>query len=106
MKYTSYALIDKSYVSESIRGTYFKQIRDTPVCSNISSIVAQCAMDTLLHTAVSQLNFNLLFISKYINDIITAIPENHHDHILQTFNSQNPPIKFTITHETNFSVQS
>lgn len=83
---------------------YYKQILGTPMGATISPIASQYVMDDLLDTCIPKLSFQLPFLKKYVDDIITAVPNNKVDEILTVFNSYNPNIQFTIETETDNSV--
>lgn len=84
--------------------TFYKQICGTPMGANVSSIIAQYVMDLALDRIIQKLNFQIPFIKKFVDDIITAIPKNNIQTTLNTFNSYNNNIQFTIEREENNSL--
>lgn len=52
-------------------------------------------METLLDTVTRMLHIPLPFIKKFVDDLITAIPLDQLQHVLDTFNSYDPHIQFT-----------
>ena len=83
---------------------YFKQILGTPMGATISPIISQYVMDDLLDTCIPKLSYQLPFLKKYVDDIITSIPNDGLDEILRIFNSYNQHIQFTVEVESNNSV--
>lgn len=72
--------------------------------SEVSPILSQYIMDNLLSSYVLKHDFNLHFFKKYVDDIITSVPQGKENQILDVFNSYNPHIKFTIEKKNNNSV--
>lgn len=85
-------------------GSYYKQIKGTPMGSILSPILAQYVMDDLIENCKTKLNFQFPFIKKYVDDIICSIPNNYIQETLNIFNNYNRHIQFTIEEETNNSV--
>ena len=56
-------------------------------------------MDDLETKCIASLPFQLPFFFRYVDEIITAVPTNEIDTILNTFNSYNHKIQFTIEKE-------
>ena len=69
--------------------------------SPLSPIAADIAMDDLETKCIASLPFQLPFFFRYVDDIITAVPTDKIDTILNTFNSYNHKIKFTIEDESD-----
>jgi len=84
--------------------TYYKQILGTPMGATLSPILSQYVMDDLLEDCLPKLTFKPPFLKKFVDDLITAVPSDKTNEILQVFNSYNRHIQFTIEHETNMSV--
>ena len=72
--------------------------------SILSPSIARLVMDFVLDQIVPRLPFQLPFIKKYVDDIITAIPQDKIESTLHIFNDFNQHIQFTIEQETNNSV--
>ena len=72
-----------------------------PMGSPLSLIGADIAMDDLETKCIASLPFQLPFFFRYLDDIITAIPTNEVDTILNTFNSYNRKIQITIEEESD-----
>lgn len=83
---------------------YFKQILGTPMGATLSPIISQFIMDDLLEECIPILSFKPPFLKKFVDDIITSIPNECKNEILQVFNTYNEHIQFTIEHETERSV--
>lgn len=90
-------LFDNTYFS--FDNKIYKQTFGTPMGASISPILAAYVMDDLLDTVIPVLSFNLHFIKKYVDDIILAIPKDGTTEILDTINSYDPYIQFTIETE-------
>ncbi|XP_050315966.1 uncharacterized protein LOC126750390 [Anthonomus grandis grandis] len=69
----------------------------SPICSDI--VMAQ-----LQDQCISELSFNVPFFCRYVDDIITAIPNKKENEILSVFNSFHPRLQFTIEQEINCSL--
>jgi hypothetical protein len=71
--------------------------------SPISSALANLAMEVMLERISNLLPFDLpfLFIFIFVDDILTAIPENITDETLEMFNAVSPKIQFTMELEHN-----
>lgn len=83
---------------------YYKQILGTPMGSNLSPILSQYVMDDLLNNCIPKLKFKLPFIKKFVDDIVTSVPQNSINEILEIFNQYNSHIQFTIEKEKDLSV--
>lgn len=80
---------------------HYLQIFGTAMGNPLSSTVADLVMENLLTTAVHKLDFQLPFLKKYVDDIVTAIPLDKLDHVMEVFNSYNEHLKFTYELENN-----
>lgn len=56
-------------------------------------------MDDLLNEVIKKLNYRLAFLKKFVDDLITALPESEIENTLEIFNSYDPNLKFTIEKE-------
>lgn len=84
---------------------YYLQIFSTPMASPISPILAMIIMDSLLGDVIPRLPFQIPFLYKYVDDIISSVPRDMIDTTLVTFNSYNNNLQCTIEAEDNCSVQ-
>lgn len=80
---------------------YYKQIQGCAMGVSVSSVIAQLVLEDLESTIIPQINFQLPFFYRYVDDCITAIPEDKEAYILNLFNSYHNKIKFTIETEEN-----
>ncbi|XP_062533254.1 uncharacterized protein LOC134202222 [Armigeres subalbatus] len=85
--------IDSSYFRYD--GQHYHQIFGTAMGNPLSPSIADWVMETLLDTVIEKLNFPLPFVKKYVDDVLTAIPLNQLQHVLETFNSYDIHIQFT-----------
>lgn len=67
--------------------------------SKLSPILSLYVMDHLLDVCIPLLSYSLVFIKKFVDDLILALPHDGSDEILQVFNSYDPHIQFTIEKE-------
>lgn len=83
----------------SFEGSYFLQTFGTPMGSNLSPILADIVMNSLLKYVINNVDFQFPFISQYVDDIICALPNNRIEETLNIFNSFNTKLIFTIEKE-------
>ena len=88
----------------SFQNVIYLQIFGTPMGSPLSPIIAQICLDYLFNKTIPKLPYKVPFIYKYVDDIITSIPENEKENILKFFNEFNEYIQFTIEVEVNKSI--
>lgn len=93
-------LFENTYFS--FDNKFYKQTFGTPMGASISPILAAYVMDDLLDTVLPVLSFKPHFIKKYVDDIILALPGNGIDEIVDTLNSYDPYIQFTIEKEDQY----
>lgn len=60
-------------------------------------------LEILEDVVINKLNFKLPFPGdmRYVDDILTTVPEDKVDQILEAFNDYNPDVQFTIEKESN-----
>lgn len=85
--------IDASYFR--FDGQHYLQVFGTAMGNPLSPSIADWVMETLLDTVVRMLEIPLPFLRKFVDDLITAIPLNKLQHVLETFNSYDIHIQFT-----------
>ena len=73
----------------------YSQIHGTPMGSPLSQILADMVLDDLETTCLKKLNFNPIIFKRYVDDVITLIPAQKIQHILDIFNSYHNRLKFT-----------
>lgn len=79
----------------------FKQIDGCAMGSSISSVIAQLVLEDLEETVIEKLNFSIPFFFRYVDDCITAVPNNHTQTILNKFNEYHKKLQFTLEVEDN-----
>ena len=77
----------------------YKQTLGMPMGSPVSPILAQYVMDDLINDCLLQLDFEVPFLKKYVDDIILSIPNDGKERLLEVFNNYNQRLKFTIEEE-------
>ena len=93
--------ICSSNSSFNFQNTSYKQKSGFPMGSPLSPIAADIVMDDLETKCIASLPLKLLFFFWYVDVIITAVPTDKIDTILNTFNSYNHKIQFTIEEESD-----
>lgn len=78
---------------------FYKQTFGTPMGASVSPILATYVMDDLLDIVLPVLSFKPIFIKKYVDDIILAIPKDSITEIVDTLNDFDQYIQFTIESE-------
>lgn len=90
-------VIDNNYFS--FEGSYYLQTFGCAMGSKLSPILSQYVMDHILDECIGRLPFRLDFVKKYVDDLIMSVPGSEVETVLQTFNSYDTHIKFTIEYE-------
>ena len=68
---------------------FYKQSFGTPMGSPISGLFVDLVMDDLESECLQKLSFKPIFFYRYVDDIITCIPNSELNEMLNTFNSYN-----------------
>ena len=82
----------------SCKGKYYKQTYRTAMGSPVSVIVANLVMEEIEERAISE--NPKYFWKRYVDDIITALPENSIQSFLEHLNSIESTINFTVEVES------
>ncbi|XP_043478403.1 uncharacterized protein LOC122508871 [Leptopilina heterotoma] len=92
----------------SLDGKFYRQIYGTPMGSPISAFVSDLVMDDLesdcLEILKEKYNCVPLFYFRYVDDTILAVRREHVDLVIDTFNSYNQKLQFTMEIEKNNSI--
>lgn len=91
--------IDSAYCS--FDGQFYKQIFGTPMGSPLSGVIADLVMEKLEFDVLKKLTFPYLFYRRYVDDIFVIIDKNSVNNLLDSFNSYNSSIQFTIEIEND-----
>ena len=75
---------------------FYQQIFGSAMGNPISPILSDIVMEDLEIDSINKLNFKLAFYFRYVDDIILCIPKNMIDHAVNTFNSYDENLHFTI----------
>uniref|UniRef100_A0A1B0DHJ8 Reverse transcriptase domain-containing protein n=1 Tax=Phlebotomus papatasi TaxID=29031 RepID=A0A1B0DHJ8_PHLPP len=76
-------------------------IMGLPMGGPLSPIAADIIMDLALKTIVDSLDFPLVCLTKYADDIFCLIPKDRVEETLQVFNGFHPTLQFTVEVEVN-----
>lgn len=90
-----------SYSQFSFQGKIFKQTFGTPMGAPLSPVLADLIMETLEEKQLANLDFNLPFFYRYVDDIVSCIPEDRIESTLTLLNSFHPRLQFTTELENN-----
>jgi len=82
----------------------YKQTYGTPMGSPLSPIIADVVMQDLETACLNRIKFQLTFYSRYVDDIVMAVPSDKIDLVFKTFNDYHDRLKFTIEYEENRSL--
>ena len=91
--------LSNSYLQ--FQGNYYLQVNGTPMGAPISSSIAVLGVIIVFQKIRTLLPFEIPFIYDYVDDSITAVPEDSLQLTLDIFNSINPQIQFTYEVEVN-----
>jgi len=72
--------------------------------SPLSPVIADIVLQDLEEKVLNNINLNLSFYYRYIDDIILAAPPDHFTNILNIFNSFHNRLQFTIEFENNRNI--
>ena len=79
----------------------YKQTKGCPMGLEPSPIFADLVMEDLEVYCLSKLDFQPLFYLRYVDDVITCVPQNKVQHMVDIFNGYNENLKFTYEIESN-----
>ncbi|EFN64378.1 hypothetical protein EAG_07261, partial [Camponotus floridanus] len=79
----------------------YRQSHGTPMGSQLSPIIADIVMQDIESRALNTINFKLPLYFRFVDDIFTVVPAERIDDILNTFNSMNSRLQFTLEVENN-----
>ena len=83
---------------------FYHQIFVSAMGNPISPVLADTVMEDLEIDSINKLNFKPVFYFRYVDDIILCIPKNMIDHAVNTFNSYDENLQFTIELPQNNSI--
>nr|CAI5830742.1 unnamed protein product [Callosobruchus analis] len=94
--------IESNYFN--FNGTFYKQTFGLGMGDCMSPICADLVMSKLQSHCLSLTSFHVPFFKRYVDDIVTAIPNDKVDDILNIFNSFHSKLQFTIEVEQNNAI--
>lgn len=80
----------------SYAGEFYQQIHGSPMGSPVSGTLSELVLEELEEIALSNPSFQPLFYYRYVDDCIAAVPTDKIDEMLQTFNSFDRRLQFTV----------
>jgi len=80
---------------------YYKQVTGTPMGSPVSVVIAEITMQEIEKAILTTLGTRALFWYRYVDDIISCIPEEDVTNISQEINAVNRHIQFTVEKESD-----
>jgi hypothetical protein len=92
-------MMERSYFQ--FEKKFYKQIDGTAMGSPASPAIADLVMTTLLDTIMPSLEGKVLFVRKYVDDLILAVQSEEVENVLNIFNEYHHAIQFTIEREVN-----
>lgn len=95
-------VFDNSYFQ--YQEDFYKQTYGLGMGNCLSPICSDLVMQDLQENCIKNLPFQLPFYKRYVDDIITSIPEDQEVTILNVFNSYHPRIQFTIEKENHNTI--
>ncbi|XP_015114937.1 uncharacterized protein LOC107039691 [Diachasma alloeum] len=81
--------------SFSAGNEYWKQVHGLPMAFPLAPTLAEVVMQDLEFTCLGELSFSIPFYKRYVDDIITAVPEDKVQEVVDIFNRQHERLKFT-----------
>ena len=91
--------IDSSYFK--FDNKYYRQIFGTAMGNPLSPVLADMVLESLLNTAVAQLDFKPPVLKKYVDDLIVAISLDKLKYVHDMLNSYDKHLQFTYELEEN-----
>lgn len=75
-----------------------------PMGNCISPILSTYVLEDLIEISLGKLSFSVPFLKRYVDDILTAVPQDKIDETLKVFNAYDVNLQFTVETETANSV--
>lgn len=85
-------------------GKFYNQNQGLAMGNPLSPIIADIVMSELQNNCIEKLSFDLPFFKRYVDDIITMVPEGKEGETLNVFNSYNKNIQFTMEQQVDNSI--
>lgn len=85
-------------------GKCYSMVFGLPMGSPVSPAIANIVMSALIRSSLQKLSFQTPFFYQYVDDLVTAVPLDQIEEILDTFNSFDVHLKFTVEKENENSV--
>lgn len=92
-------VLDNNYCT--FRQNVYLQVFGCAMGSKLNHVLAQYVMDHLLDSCLIKLPYRILFVKKFVDDIIMVVPEHQTHTTLECFNSHSENLQFTIEMENS-----
>ena len=83
---------------------FYKQTFGSAMGNPLSPILSDIVMEDLEIECIKKLNVKPLFYFRYVDDILLCVPSNSIDHTLNTFNTYDKNLQFTVEIAQNKSI--
>lgn len=84
---------------------FYEQTYGLPMGAPLSACVANIVLEDLENIKLGECDFNIPLYKRYVDDVITIVPSNKCENILNIFNSYHERIQFTIEKEENNQIE-
>nr|CAI5835722.1 unnamed protein product [Callosobruchus analis] len=85
---------------------FYKQVFGTPMGSTIPPILVNYVLDDLIIESLQKTDFRVPFVKRYVDDLLLALPTDKIDILLNTFNSYDVNLQFTVEKEVDNGIPS
>ena len=82
-------------------GTYYKQVFGTAMGSLVSAVIANLVMEDIEQRALRTAPVSPSFWKRFVDDVMSAVPQNEIVVLLQHLNSIEHSIQFTVERKTD-----
>lgn len=89
----------------SFNGVIYEQIFGSPMGSPISPVLADLVLERLETESIKKLKFRLPFFNRFVDDILTACPDNRINELTDVFNNYDMDGNIRFTHEVEIDKQ-
>lgn len=83
------------------QNSVYRQKEGLAMGNSLSPVLSDLVMEKLFDSQIPLLGYTPVFVKKYVDDVITAIPKDKINETLNIFNNFHPKIQFTMEMEKN-----